>query len=137
MGCPRCDSGVSSSTGGSSRGFTQPKGENGIANDDPIAQARARGWHVELRPAGLLIDTNGQPSDPALMDRLHHLALDHDNQVPAWPAHLLANPGEVVLHGELDTIEQACSRRKVGMPTIMALLPCTVGRLRGTRQRLP
>ncbi|WP_191059538.1 hypothetical protein [Geminicoccus harenae] len=83
------------------------------ANDaaEPTAEARAYGRYVEMRPAGLLIDTNGHPSDLALIDRLHHLAMDHDNQAPAWLAHLLADPGEVGLHGELDTIEQECSGR--------------------------
>ncbi|WP_159717575.1 hypothetical protein [Geminicoccus flavidas] len=70
--------------------------------NNPIAEARARGWHVEMRPAGLLIDTQGQPSDPALLDRLH-VAMDQEE---AWPAHLLADPGEVILRGELELIEQ-------------------------------
>ncbi|WP_191058791.1 hypothetical protein [Geminicoccus harenae] len=76
------------------------------ANADPIDAARARGWHVELRPAGLLIDTQGQPSDLALMERLHVVV----GQEPAWPAHLLSDPGEVVLRGELDLIEREPGR---------------------------
>lgn len=63
-----------------------------------IAEAEARGWRVEMRASGILVDTCGQPSDPALIDRLHRLVLDDP---------VLADPAEVVVPGELAEIEAA------------------------------
>jgi hypothetical protein len=71
---------------------------------DPLARASAQGWRVELRPSGLLVDTCGKPTDPALMDALHALA--RDQETPPLPDHLLADEGEIVLRDELDEIEQ-------------------------------
>ncbi len=83
--------------------------ETGLADAneaDPIDAARARGWHVELRPVGLLIDTRDQAPNLALMDRLHGVM---QGQEAAWPAVVLADPAEITLRGELDTIEREWS----------------------------
>ena len=74
--CSSCDPGAGDSDSGSSRLPSQSQEEIQIGNDDPIAEARARGWRVEVRPSGLLIDTQGQPAERGLMDRLHELMLD-------------------------------------------------------------
>ncbi|WP_159717789.1 hypothetical protein [Geminicoccus flavidas] len=60
-------------------------------------QARTLGWRVEALPSGILVDTRRRPTDPDLLDRLHGLLLHGDE---------LLDPGEVVLRGELDAIEQ-------------------------------
>ena len=105
--CPSCDPGACDSGSGLFRLPTQPPGEARAANDDPIAVARARGWHVELRPVGLLIDTRDHAPNLALMDRLHGVM---QGQEAAWPAAVLADPAEITLRGELDTIEGKWSR---------------------------
>lgn len=63
-----------------------------------IAEAETRGWRVDVRPSGILVDTCSQPADPALMDRLHCLMLDNP---------VLADPAEVVARGELAEIVAA------------------------------
>jgi hypothetical protein len=78
------------------------------ANDVSMADALARGWRVQLRPAGLLIHTCGQPSDPVLMDQLFAVMLRQES--PRWPAAVLDDPGEVVLRGELELIEREINR---------------------------
>ncbi|HWL69002.1 MAG TPA: hypothetical protein VNS22_11530 [Geminicoccus sp.] len=45
---------------------------------DPIARARALGWHIEVRPSGLLIDARNGPYDPNLLDELAALSLKDD-----------------------------------------------------------
>ncbi|HEX2528516.1 MAG TPA: hypothetical protein VHL31_19735 [Geminicoccus sp.] len=65
-----------------------------------FVHARVRGWHVEDRVGGVLVDTNGCAVDPDLFDQLQ------DMMELAWPTHLLGDEAEVVLRGELDEIEQ-------------------------------
>ncbi|WP_191057507.1 hypothetical protein [Geminicoccus harenae] len=48
-------------------------------------------------PSGILVDTRRRTTDPALLDQLHGLLLHGDG---------ILDPGEVVLRGELDAIEQ-------------------------------
>jgi hypothetical protein len=52
----------------------------------------------------LVIHTCGQPSDPTLMNALYALMMGAE--AAGWPAHLLDDPAEVVLRGELGAIEQ-------------------------------
>ena len=66
----------------------------------PLTDAAARGWCVEVRHTGLMIDTRGGHLDPVLLDRLHAIVL-HD---------VANDPGEVVLRGELAEIEQEFMR---------------------------
>jgi hypothetical protein len=75
-------------------------------NDDLIVAVRAHGRRVKARRSGLQIDTQGQQSDPTLMTRLHAAT----DQQATWPDAVLADPGEVILRGELNLIEQETHR---------------------------
>ena len=49
-------------------------------DDDPIADARARGWSVQDGPAGLLVQCRGRSYDPDLLDRLHAMMIGSEIQ---------------------------------------------------------
>jgi len=77
-------------------------------NADSITEAHACGWRVEVCQVGWLIDRRGQPSNPALVDRLYTAMLadqPDDRQALRWPV-VRVEPTELVLRGAMAEIER-------------------------------
>jgi hypothetical protein len=73
-----------------------------------LAIARDAGVALRLAPDGRLKWVADRPIDPALLSdlRAHRDGIVTALLKEAWPAHLLVDPAEVVLRGELAEIER-------------------------------